>query len=161
MATARRILDLCEHCIEVERSRLLPWWELHEGLDLLSHQTLHFVQKVGVGKHPIPVCVRILIGPLEWVTTQVKHLRRPELHERLKPAHELVSSLLRQHHLPIAHAESKDVAVVTNVEKELPGTLVILGSQIWQQIVSIDVHFEGFVTGFVTREPIPPLAARR
>jgi hypothetical protein len=70
-----------------------------------------------VGDQPVAVGVRAFIRPLERVAAQVEDLRRPELHERLEPAHQLRGLLLHQDDFPVAHAERQDVSVIADVEK--------------------------------------------
>ena len=115
----------------------------YKVVDLLGHQRLHSIQQVGVRNDPIPIGVRVFVGSLERVAAQVEHFRRPEFHERLEPAQQLFGSLFHEHHFPVAHANSKKVAVVAEIEKVFPGALLRLSGQIRQEIMAVDVHLVG------------------
>src|SRR5579872_1386327 len=124
------LLQLPEHRVQVERSWPLTRWEFLEILDLPRHDCLHSINDVDMGEHPVPVSVRVFIRPLEWVAPQVEDFRRPQLHKWFEPAHQLLSSLLHQHNLPVPHSDRQYVAVVTDVEKEFSGTLLRLTGEI-------------------------------
>ena len=86
VAAAAGCFQIAHHGIQIERGRLLPRRELHEVLDLAGHHGLHHVDDVRMGEHPVPIGVRVLVGPLERISPQVEQLRRPQLDERLEPA---------------------------------------------------------------------------
>ena len=151
-SAAACILQGTQHCVQIERGRLLARWELYEGIDLSSHNILHHVHDVGMRNNPVPVCIRALVGPLEWVTPEMEHLRGPQLHERLKPAYQPLRPLFHEHDFPVAHPDRQDIAVVTDIEEELPGAFLHLAAQVRQQIIAIDMNFEGLVAGLVASE---------
>jgi len=149
-----------EDRVQVERGRLLAWREFQKCLDLLGHKPLHFVDNVGMGDQPIPVCVRVMVRALEWISAQIKDLRRSKFYKRLEPAHQLLGPLLQKHDFPVAHPDAQNVAIVADVEEELSGTLFRLAGEIGQQVVTIDMHLIGPVARLITlkklRRDYPP-----
>ena len=149
MAATGRVLEMLEHCVQVERSGLLTRRELFKSLYLLGDERLHPVDDIGVGNQPIPIGVRVFIRPLERIAAKVEHLRRSELHERLEPAHELLGPLLHEHDLPVAHADRQDVAVIADVKEELPRTFFRLAGQVGDQVVAVDMDLVGLFADLV------------
>ena len=127
-------------------------WELYEGIDLSSHNILHHIHDVGMGDHPVVIGIRALVGPFERVAPQMEHLRDAQLYERLHPALQALRPLFHEHDFPVAHPDRHDIAVVTDIEEELPGAFLHLAAQVRQHVVAVDVNFEGLVAGLVACE---------
>ncbi len=128
--------------------------ELLEVLDLARNRRLHAVDDVDVRKHPIPVGVRVLVGAFERIASEVEDLRRPELHERFEPAHQLVGALLHQHDLPVLHPDAEDVAVVAHIEEDVPWALLRFAGEIRQHVHPVDVDLKGLVAHLVAVEKL-------
>src|SRR5262245_39848926 len=154
VAAASSFLQMPEDFVQVERGRLLTWREFHEGLDLLGHKPLHFVDDVGMGDQPIPICVRVMVRALERIPPEIEDLRRSKFYERLEPALQLRGSLLQKHDLPLAHRRTHDVDTVADVEEEISGTLLCRAGEIGQQVVTVDMHLVGPVPYLMTLEEL-------
>ena len=76
IAATVRVLHLPQYSVEIERRRLLTRRKLLKCLDLVGDNRLHPIQKIGVGDHPIPIGIRILIRAFERIAAQIEHLRR-------------------------------------------------------------------------------------
>src|SRR5262245_11232711 len=154
VAAASSFLQMPEDFVQVERGRLLTWREFHKGLDLLGHKPLHFVDDVGMGDQPIPVCVRVMVRALERIPPQVEDLRRSKFYKRLEPALQLLGSLLQKHDLPVAHPDAQDVAIIADVEEEISGAAFCLAGEIGQQVETVDMHLVGPVSHLMTLEEL-------
>src|ERR1700720_4527789 len=84
-AAAACVFQCPQHRIQVERGRLLTRRELPEVLDLPGYDRLHSVDDIGVAHHPVPVVVRVLVGPFKRVAAQVEYLWNPQAEEWLGP----------------------------------------------------------------------------
>src|SRR6266568_4551570 len=65
LAAAARSLKIAHHFVQVERGCLLTRRVFDVVLDLLRHDGLHPVKQESVVEDPVPVGVRVLVGPLE------------------------------------------------------------------------------------------------
>src|SRR5262249_1010102 len=83
-AAARRRFELPEPLIEVEGCGFLPRRIFDKVLDLLRDKGLHSIEDIGVRYQPIPIGIRILVSPLEWIAAQVKHFRGPQFYKWFK-----------------------------------------------------------------------------
>src|SRR5215813_5676282 len=119
-----------------------------------GYDSLHPVDHIGVGYHPVPVGVGILVRPLEWTASEIEDLRSAQLHERFEPAHQLFRALFHEHHLPVAHAQRQDLAVVADIEEELSGALPGLANKVREQVVAIDVDLVGLIAGRVALQQL-------
>src|SRR5215813_2345054 len=78
-------LHLRHDRIQIERRRPLPRRELPELFDLRCHNRLSEVQLWDVVDQPVVVDIRVEIGPLKWIASQVVDEGQPQLDERLRP----------------------------------------------------------------------------
>src|SRR5215471_13341845 len=78
-------LHLRHDRIQIERRRSLPRRELLELFDLRRHNRLSEVQLWDVVDQPVVVDIRVDIGPLERIASQVVDERQSEFDERLRP----------------------------------------------------------------------------
>ena len=146
------VLHLFQNLIEVKRRRFLARRELGEGLDLLRGQRRRRIDGKDVIEHPLPIGVRVLIRPLEWVAPQVKELGQAHLDKGLRPELHRLGPLLVVDQLPVADPERHDLAVVVGVVEPVARAFVGLAGQVGQQVVAVDVDVEGLVAGLVALE---------
>ena len=76
------------------------------------------------------------------------------MHERLEPARQCLGPLLHQHDLPVAHADGQDVAVVADIEEELPGAFLRLAAQVGQHVEAVEMNLEGLVADLVALQQL-------
>jgi hypothetical protein len=61
-----------------------------------------------------------------------------------------LAALFHENGLPVFETQCDQVAVVVEVNESLAWAFLNLASQIWQEIVTVDMHLESFVAGLVT-----------
>src|SRR5205823_5362783 len=73
-----------------------------------------------------------------------------ERYERLTPNFQGTgATLFHEHDLPVVVANTEHVAVVTEIEVNLPRTLLRLAGQVVDEVEAIDVVLEGLAVGLV------------
>ena len=132
-------LHLLQHRVQVERCRLLAWWELDEVLDLRRHDRLHQVHLRNVIDHPVPIGVRVEISSLERIATQVDDVWHAQLHEWLGPLLHLMRALHRQVELVVADPYRHDLAVIAEVHDGVSRACVHLAGEVWNHVVTVEM----------------------
>jgi Putative MetA-pathway of phenol degradation len=117
-STALWLLQLLHDLIDAEARRPLPWRELLECRDELTHDGLCRYDDESVPEYPIIVGVRRDFGALIGIHAQIEQRRGPRAHERLPPHRQRpFGSLLTKHDFPILHTNSHELAVVVEIKE--------------------------------------------
>jgi hypothetical protein len=90
---------------------------MDECRELLGYDRLHAADQLGVRDHPVPVGIRVLVGPPERIAAQVEHLGRTQSCEWLEPALERLGPLFHQHHFPVIVPDGQELSVIADVEE--------------------------------------------
>jgi hypothetical protein len=134
-SVSARFRHLLDHIVDVELGRLLTHRELREGLVEVSDNSLGRHEQVNSLDQPAVVVVRVRVGALERIGSQVEYFGDPQCHERFNPDHHLPGLLLGEDDLPLLITHADQLAVVTPIKELLARSFFcsILPAKLYQR----------------------------
>ena len=120
------LLDLAE----VEGASGLTRWKLLHRQQELRCQSLNGHEDERTVEPPVVIGIRVVLGFLEWIATQIEKQRDTQFDKRLAPYAERYATVYLEGDLPIAIACGNNLAVVVHVPKLVTRRLIGLAAKI-------------------------------
>ena len=117
-------MQLLQHLIDGEARRLLPWRKVLEGRQELADIGLRRDQHEGVIEQPVVVGVRGDVGALVRIEPEIEDQRHAQVVKGSAQTRKRSRGpLLHEDELPVVVAQSRQIAVVGEVEELLARAL--------------------------------------
>src|SRR5262249_32510947 len=137
-----------QQLVDAERCSFLPWWKCLECGKKLPDKLLHRHEQKGVVQQPIVIGVGSDVRSFVGVCAQVEDLRQAKSSKRLGPESQgSHCALFHKNKFKVVVPYSRQIAIIGKVYESWTGAFLFPPAQEWQQIVSVKMHFEGFVAG--------------